>query len=213
MVKSLSEVCRLNLQPRILGIDDAPFQTNPRARGSEVHAVGIVTSRDRFEGMLYCGGIQQDGLNAGARLAEMVGRSKFLAQVHAVFLDGVMMGGLNVVDIQELATAVGRPVVAVMRHPPDLQRMLVAVKKVGEAGVREERIRAAGRVYEIREWVFQFRCPVVDGAAGREVVTADEVAMVLDRCKPEGAQQIPECLRMAHLIGAAIKTGQSSSSA
>lgn len=215
MVKSIPELCRRNISPRILGIDDAPFQSKPRVPGSEVHAVGVVTSLDRFEGMLYCGGIEQDGLNAGLRLSEAILESKFHDQIHAVFIDGVTMGGLNIVNIDELATAISRPVVAVMRFHPNIEKMLDAIAKLPHKEERTARIRAAGPIYEIREWVFQFRCPP---PSQREIetnstVTPDDVASLLDKCTPTGGQKIPECLRIAHLIGAAIKTGQSSSSA
>lgn len=213
MVKSVSEICRQNVQPRILGIDDAPFQSKPRVPGSEVHAVGVVTNEDRFEGMLYCGGIEQDGLNAGQRLAEAVLRSKFLDQIHAVLLDGITMGGLNVINIEDLACVLSRPVVAVMRYHPNMERMLGAIAKLPSSEERVSRIRAAGPIYEVRNWVFQFRCPPSGQASGNDAVTAEEIAMLLDKCTPLGGQKIPECLRMAHLIGAAIKIGQSSSSA
>lgn len=211
MVKSIGDLCRRDIKPRILGIDDAPFQSRPRQPGSEVHAVGVVTSEDRFEGMLYFGGIEQDGLNAGCCVAESVKKSKFLEQIHAVLLDGVTMGGLNVIDIDELARALQRPVIAVMRSQPNIEKMLGAISKVPDSDERVARIRAAGPIHEIRRWVFQFRSP--PAGSGAAVITAEEVALVLDKCTPGGQQKIPECLRMAHLIGAAIKTGQSSSSA
>lgn len=220
MVKSISDVCRLNLSPRTIGIDDAPFQTCPRIRGSEVHAVAIITSNDRFEGMLYIPAIHQDGLNAGQRLTEAILASKFHDQLHAVFLDGVTMGGLNVIDIAQLATDLQRPVVALMRTYPNLQRMLQAIEKLPEAQERIQRIRAAGPIYKIRNWIFQYRCPVPQARSQSEQidstyqsVTPDVIATLLEKCTPHSGQKIPECLRMAHLIGAAIKTGQSSSNA
>lgn len=219
MVKSIADVCRLNLSPRIIGIDDAPFQTRPRTPGAEVHAVAIITSDDRFEGMLYIPDIHQDGLNAGPRLTRSILDSKFHQQIHAVFLDGVTMGGLNVIDIEKLANDVQRPVVAVMRAYPKLDRMLQAIEKLPDAAERSARISAAGPIHQIRGWIFQYRSPAVTGeqkdgtTQHQSPLTPDEVAKLLDRCTPAGGQKIPECLRMAHLIGSAIKTGQSSSNA
>ncbi|CDF34883.1 unnamed protein product [Chondrus crispus] len=215
MVKSIPDICRRNISARILGIDDAPFQSKPRAPGSEVHAVGVITSRDRFEGMLYFGGIEQDGLNAGLRLSQTILQSKFHEQIHAVFLDGVSMGGLNIIDIDALARAISRPVVAVMRSPPNIGKMLGAIAKLPQEEERSDSIRAAGPIHEIRGWVFQFRCqpPSQRQVENGSLATPENMADLLDKCTPTGGQKIPECLRMAHLIGAAIKTGQSSSSA
>lgn len=208
MVKSISEVNRQNIAPRVLGFDDAPFQSRPRAPGSEVNAVGVITTSDRFEGMLYCGGILQDGLNAGEKLAEAVKRSKFHDQIHAVLLDGVTMGGLNVIDVQRLATEVQRPVIAVMRAQPNIEKMLNAISKLPFAHERRDRLSAAGPIHQIGNWVFQCRYPT-----GDDTTNPEEIATMLDRCTPKGTQKIPECLRIAHLIGSAIKSGQSSSSA
>lgn len=225
--------------------------------GSEVHSVGIVTSGDRFEGMLYVGGIHQDGLNAGDQLAAAIEQSKFHAQIHAVLLDGVTMGGLNVIDIHALARRVQRPVVAVMRAQPNMGRMLNAISFVASPDECIQRIESAGPVHVIDKWIFQYRTPGllnetetdtgaenakadadVDTRKGNgadaiaknagsgsgssssgDAVTYDadvdegDIVWLLTKCTPEGTQKIPECLRMAHLIGAAIKTGQSSSSA
>lgn len=255
-MKTIRQVRRRNLIPRVVGFDDAPFSTSPRVPGSEVHSVGIVTSGDRFEGMLYVGGIHQDGLNAGDQLAAAIEQSKFHAQIHAVLLDGVTMGGLNVIDIHALARRVQRPVVAVMRAQPNMGRMLNAISFVASPDARIQRIENAGPVHVIDRWIFQYRTPGVvndsntdigaenakadtggntDKESGTDAIVENvgsgsdsccgdsiaydadvdkgDIVWLLTKCTPEGTQKIPECLRMAHLIGAAIKTGQSSSSA
>lgn len=211
MVKSISELCRQKVAPRIIGIDDAPFQTKPRVPGSEVHAVAIVTTADRFEGMLYCGNIIQDGMNAGHVLSQTILTSKFHSQIHAVFLDGITMGGFNVIDIQCLADELHRPVVAVMRTTPDMESIYSALSRLPHSVERRRRIDAAGPVHHIGDWIFQYRCPAC--STHEAEVLPEEVALLLTKCTPQGTQKIPECLRIAHLIGAAIKTGQSSSSA
>lgn len=211
MVKSIPELNRRNVAPRVIGFDDAPFSTRPRVRGSEVHAVGVVTSADRFEGMLYCSEIEQDGLNAGDRLRDSVRNSKFHDQIHAVFIDGITMGGLNIIDIQKLANELDRPVIAVMRLPPNMGAFQEAILNLPDTEERLRRVGAAGPVHEITGWTFQYCCPSEQGEVDR--VSPEDVATLLNRCTPAGTQKIPECLRIAHLIGAAIKTGQSSSSA
>lgn len=213
MVKSIIEVHRKGVSPRLIGFDDAPFQSRPRIQGSEVHAVGIVTSADRFEGMLYVDKIAQDGDNAQQRLYESLTASKFHAQVHAVLLDGVTMGGFNVIDITYLAHMVQRPVIAVMRAQPNFSNMFNAATNLPDATSRIARIQTAGPVHTIRQWIFQYRCPPLAPEEAVNEVTPKHVAWLLDCNTPPGTQKIPECLRIAHLVGAAIKTGQSSSSA
>lgn len=214
MVKSIKEICRKKLTPRVLCFDDAPFETRPRRPGSEINAVGIVTRGDRFEGMLYVGGIEQDGHNAQECLQESILQSKFHEQIHAVLLDGITMGGLNVIDISYLASRINRPVISCMRRMPDIASMINAISHLSDSVLRTARVESAGPVHQVQTWVFQFRCPPPDdGDHHLSAVSPQDVADLLDLCTPVGTQKIPEGLRMAHLIGAAIKTGQSSSSA
>lgn len=212
MVKSLPEVCRTGLTPRAVGLDDAPFPSRPRQKGGEVHAVGIITSGDRFEGMLYIRGLSQDGLNAQHIYADQILKSKFHPQIHAVLLDGISVAGLDIIDIAWLANAVQRVVIAILRAQPDLAAFDAALSRLPHSEVRIARAREASPVYHIGPWFFQFRCPLrSDGQACD--VSPQDVAQFLSLCTPHGTQKIPECLRIAHLVGAAVMTGQSSSSA
>lgn len=186
MVKSLSAVLEQNVTPRVLGFDDAPFSVRPRVPLSSVPFVGVLTSGAHFEDMLYGTGIEQDGLNATDVLRDAILGSKFHAQIHAVVLDGVTAGGLNVVGLPVLADAVQRPVVAVMRRPPDLPAVEAAAAALPEGTERVRRIRAAGRVHEIGRWVFQVCAPAGVG------IEAEAVARILDKGTPNEAQKVPE---------------------
>lgn len=200
-VKSVAELCRLGLSPRVMGIDDAPFESKPRRPGSAVSAMGIVTTNSRFEGALYWNGdIHMDGLNAGDVLRDAIVPSKFYAQLHAVLLDGVTMGGLNVVDISALAVALDRPVVSIMRRVPDIPKMLEAVSRLPHAAESERRLRDAGRIFEVDSWIFQYRWGKTDD--DRQPPTPEEIAQLLDKCTPTGGQKIPEYVAASALSSA-----------
>ncbi len=179
---------------RVIGFDDAPF--HGEARGGSVNVSGIVCAGTRFEGMLW-GEVTQDGNDATAALAAMVSGSKFHAQVHLVLIDGLAFGGFNLVDLPGLAAALERPCVAVMRKHPNLPAVRRALARFPDAVRRLALVEAAGPIHEQSGFVFQ-----VAGA------TADETAQALALLTDMG--RVPECLRLAHLIGAAIKTGTSS---
>ena len=198
---------RSNLQLRALGFDDAPFSTNPRIFGSVVNVVGIATSNSKFEGMLY-GSIKQDFLDSTDVLISMIKRSKFLPQIHAVLIDGLTLGGLNVVDLQKVATEVDRVCVAVMRRQPNIEKMLNAMRNLPHFEERSSLLTKAGPIHVVQNWTFQYRVP-----NPHDYTTPEDVAKLLQLLTPTGTQKIPECLRIAHLIGAAIKTGESGSSA
>lgn len=177
---------------RAIGFDDAPF---PRRRGARVDLAGVVCRGTRFEGLLW-GHTRKDGWQATERIAEMLRRSKYLPQVHLVLLDGIAVGGLNVVDLPALAEAVGRPCVAVMRRVPDREAMERAIRKLPQPERRLERLRRAGPIHRRPPFVFQ-----VCGLG------ADEAHDALVRLTDTG--HVPEALRLAHLIASAVRDGES----
>lgn len=188
----LETLLRRGRRLRCLGVDDGPFQRGSRR---EVLVVGAVYSSVDFEGLLSTR-VRQDGANATARLIRMISGSKFQAQLHLVMLDGITLGGFNVVNLPQLARAVALPCAAVMRAPPDMGRVRRALANLPGADRRLRLMELAGPIHRAGELYFQCAGlePAVMGAA-----ILSNVA--------HGA--VPECLRAAHLIAAGIVTGQS----
>lgn len=177
---------------RAIGFDDAPF---PRKPGVSVPLVGAVCAGTRFEGMVF-GQVRKDGWNANAAIEALLRNGKFLPQLHLVLLDGIAFGGFNVVDLPGLAASLGRPCVAVMRKPPDLDAVALALQRLPRASARLARIRTAGPVHQRNGFVFQVK-------GGDPMEIADALARITD------TGRVPEALRLAHLIGSAVVTGQS----
>jgi len=178
--------------PRVIGFDDAPFD---RAAGSPVPISGIVCAGTRFEGMVW-GRATRDGNDATDVILALLRDSKFHAQVHAVLVDGLAVGGFNLIDLPRLSTELERPVVAVMRRPPDVDAVRAVLARFDDADRRLALLEAAGPIHT--EQGFTFQCH------GAEV---DVVAALLDRLTDRG--RVPEPLRLAHLIGSAVVLGQS----
>ena len=183
---------RPNRLLRAVGFDDAPF---PRRKGASVQVAGAVCCGTRFEGLVW-GRVRRDGFNATAELVQLLKGGKFLPQLHLVLLDGVAFGGLNMVDLPVLADSLGRPVIAVMRKLPDLAAMSAAIRKLPQAERRLKILRRAGPIHQRPPFVFQ-----VHG------LSPDEARAALERLTDRG--HVPEALRLAHLIGAAVVTGVS----
>jgi endonuclease V-like protein UPF0215 family len=177
---------------RAIGFDDAPFRRGSRGL---VGVAGVVCAGTRFEGLVW-GRVRQDGWNATDVLLQLLARSKFLPQLHLVLLDGIAMGGFNVVDLPRLAAGLGRPCLAVMRRAPDLEAVEAALRRLPRPMTRLEVLRRAGPVHRAGGFVFQVQ-------GGEPEAAAAALARLTDR----GA--VPEPLRLAHLIGAAVRTGES----
>jgi endonuclease V-like protein UPF0215 family len=177
----------------VVGVDDAPFL---RTHRGDVRVVGTVFAGVRLDGVLV-GRVRRDGANAARALAELVGGSRFAAHLHAVMLQGIALGGFNVVDLDELHARLGLPLLVVARRRPNLE----AIRAALFARVR------GGR----RKWALIERAGPMEPLAGlwtqRVGLSRDEAARLIARTTLHG--KLPEPLRTAHLIAGALQTGQS----
>src|SRR5262245_49045794 len=183
-------VCLLN---SFVGFEDGPFDRH--RPGARVLLVGAVCARTRLDGVI-AGRITKDGRNAVARVAALVRGSQFDGHIRAVLLNGIAFGGFNVVDIHALARLLDRPVLVVARRSPRLElirRALVALP----GGVRKwAMIEQAGPMEPVRSVYVQ--------RAGLSLVEARDL---LAATTLHG--NLPEPLRLAHLIAGGIVTGKS----
>ena len=195
----LEDLLRLNRTIRVIGFDDAPFVRPDRsalARSPNPVAVaGVVCAGTRFEGMLW-GQIQADGWDATEVLCAMLLKSKFLPQLHLVLLDGISLGGFNIIDLPQLATTIALPCVTVMRRMPNLKAIEQALQHLSDSDKRLALIQRAGRIHSAPPFYFQ-----VCGAD--PIVTAQVLQRVSDR------GHVPEALWVAHLITSAVLKGES----
>jgi hypothetical protein len=192
----LDSLLRLNRLIRVIGFDDAPFL---RHTGGRVAIAGVVCAGTRFEGMVW-GQIEQDGWDATDVILGLLLGRKFLPQLHIVLLDGIGFGGLNIVDLPKLSEQLKLPCVAVMRRMPNLVAVEQAMHRLPEPERRIQRLRQAGTIHAYPPFFFQ-----VCGASPTVIFS------VLERLTDCG--KVPEALRLAHLIGAAVVKGESGSSA
>jgi len=176
----------------VIGFDDAPFDLY---NDKTVNISGIVCSGIRFEGMLW-GAIEKDGDNATDVLTHMLLGSKFYEQIHMVLIDGLAFGGFNLIDLPKLTKSLERPCVAVMRKPPDMKAIKKALAIFDDYEKRIHIISMAGAIHRAGNIYFQVvdEDPIVVGKALKHVSDQGNV---------------PEALRLAHLIGAAVVLGQS----
>ncbi|WP_020413424.1 DUF99 family protein [Microbulbifer sp. VTAC004] len=191
-MKSLEELLRLNKLIRLIGFDDAPFK---KGRGTPVKVSGIVCSNTRFEGMLW-GEVKKDGMEATQVIAELLKNSKFYSQINVILTDGLAVGGFNIIDLPELSKTIDRPCIAVMRKLPDMAAIDRALQNFPDYRLRKETLLKAGEIHSLRNFYFQ-----VQGC------NPDIAARVLEQATDNG--NVPEALRLAHMIGAAVITGQS----
>ncbi len=177
----------------VIGFDDAPFL--PGYVGP-VKVVGTVFARLRLNGILI-GEVEKDGDDAAERLAELIQRSKFIENLHLVLLQGMALGGFNVVDVGQLHERLGLPVLIVARREPDMAAIREALlTKVPGGAQKWARVERLGAMEPLRAVYIQ-----------RTGLSRAQAETVLDLFTVEG--HIPEPLRTAHLIAGALVNGES----
>ncbi len=184
---------------RILGVDDAPFSFSDRT----TEIVGCLFRGGTMLEAVLRSDIQVDGFDATEKIAAMLNDSRQHDQTRVIMLDGITFGGFNIVDIQELHKAIGKPVIAVSRNRPDRERLSEALDNVDE---KERRLKMIERADEAvakqtgqGDIYFQF-----------EGIDREQAEKVIEVATTNG--MLPEPLRVAHLIAAGVKTGESTGS-
>ncbi len=189
---NLTKLLKHRRKIRTIGVDDTPFAEE---RGGAVGIVGAVCAGTRFEGMLF-GNATKDGDDATGVIIDMLRRSKFLVQLNILLTDGIAVGGFNIIDLKQLHEALNLPCVAVMRRLPDMPAVIGALRHFSDRKTRLDTIARAGPIHQIDGFTFQ-----VQGAS------PPQTAEILTRLTDTG--KVPEALRLAHIIGSAIVTGES----
>jgi endonuclease V-like protein UPF0215 family len=177
----------------VVGFDDAPFA---RTHRGDVLLVGAVCSRTRLDGVLS-GRVRRDGANSTERMIQLVSGAQFKEHVQAVLLQGIAVAGFNVVDVHALHAALGIPVLVIARRLPDLPGM--------------QRALAANVAGSARKWGLIERAGPMESIARIHVqrvgLTLAETSALLTATTLHG--NLPEPLRLAHLIAGGVTTGAS----
>jgi endonuclease V-like protein UPF0215 family len=177
----------------LAAFDDGPFARDHTGR---VPVVGTVYADLRLDGVLS-DAIDKDGDDAAETLERMIRTSRFDAHIRLVMLQGIALGGFNVVDVFELHHRLGRPVLVVSRRRPDLQALRRALLDHIPSGAAKWRIIERLGPMEPAGRVFVQRVGLTHAAALETV----------ERFAVHG--HVPEPLRCAHLIAGALVEGQS----
>lgn len=177
----------------VIGFDDAPFAHDHRG---DVMLIGAVCSRTRLDGIVS-GRVRRDGINSTETMIALIQGSQFAEHVRAVMMKGIAVAGFNVVDIHALSERLGVPVVVVTRRPPDFAAVHTALRSRTPGAERKWRlIQRAGALERIGPLYVQ-----------RVGIDADATRELLRATTLHG--NIPEALRLAHIIAGGVTTGRS----
>jgi endonuclease V-like protein UPF0215 family len=181
---------------RALGVDDGFFV--PHSRGYALIAGVVFRGGYWLDGVMHTR-VEVDGLDATDKIASMITNSPHNKQLRIIMLSGVTFAGFNVVDIRNLSLKTGLPVIAVVREKPDFPEIYNALRNLPNSEERWEAIKGAGKPFMVntrsrRARVYVQACGVFEDDA-RKIVKVTSTR-----------SDIPEPLRVAHLIASGIST-------
>ena len=181
------------MKPHVLGVDDAPFK---KAQRWPVPIVAVTMEGASVVEAVAIGAFPVDGEGASAYLAGWIGGLRTRPVLQAVLLGGITIAGLGLVDLAELARRLELPVLAVTRRDPHGSELRTALRAAG----LERRLAILARTPPT--------CPAAEGVyvacAGIDTETAGRLVRAT-----LGKARVPEAVRVAHLIGRALVSGES----
>jgi uncharacterized protein len=139
--------------------------------------------------------VRVDGTDGTDAVVGLVRSTGALDGIRAMLVDGAVVGGFNVLDLDRLHEALGIPVVAVTRRPPDFDRIHAALRTwFGSDAPRRWRLLRAHRLFRVPTG----EAPILAAAVGCRAVDATQL---VQRTTVRGYW--PEPLRLAHLVASA----------
>lgn len=183
-------------QIRILGIDDSPFRFGER----KALVVGaLVRIPNYLEGVMKAE-VTIDGSDASQVVTEMISRSRYRDQIKAVFFDGIALAGFNILDLAMIHDALDIPLLTVTRDEPDFGKIKAALMK--HFPDWRERYSLLTRL-ELKQIKTEHKSLYASGIG----ISWPEFEELVRLSTVRGA--VPEPVRMAHLIAAAMVKGES----
>jgi endonuclease V-like protein UPF0215 family len=179
---------------RVLGVDDGAFM--PHVEG-QVPVIGVV-----FRGGYWLDGVMHtkiavDGFDATEKISSMITGSSHYKQLRVILLNGITFAGFNIVDVKALNVVTKLPVITVTREKPDLAEIREALQNLPCSKERWEAILNAGEPVEVSTRGAKAKVYVQTAGVSKE--DAQKILRLTST-----RSNIPEALRVAHLIASGI---------
>jgi len=174
-------------KPRTISFDDGSFS---EFRG-EVVIVGVVMRGNDTVENVVAGKVTIDGNDSTTTIIKLVKETP--QNMNAIFIDGIALGGLNVVDLAEISRETGLPTISITRKKPDFESLKRAVDKTQDPQKKWATVLSNGPLLEYGNLFFQFSGTTESGAK-----------LLIKECSRDS---LPEGLRLAHIIASGITRG------
>ena len=183
-------------QIRLLGIDDAPFTFTEKY----TTVVGVVMRGGEYLECVLSRQVTVDGNDASYICKDMIKNSRHRKQLKVMMLDGIALGGFNIVDIKEVYSSTNLPVITITRDLPDFEKIKIALQKNFKDWKNRLEMIRIGKIHEVKT----VHNPIYVKCVG---ISINETKEIIKLSTIRGA--IPEPLRVAHLIASCVTRGES----
>lgn len=183
-------------QIRILGIDDAPFTFTEKYST----VIGVVMRGGEYLECVLRSQVSVDGNEATTIVKEMIQNTKHRQQLKTAMIDGVALGGFNIVNIHEVYDSTKLPIITITRDKPDFEKIKSALQKNFHDWEDRWEIIQKGEMHKVKT----SHNPIYVKCVGISIELAEEL---INLSTIRGV--IPEPLRVAHIIASGITRGES----
>ena len=183
-------------QIRLLSVDDSPFTFTEKY----ATVIGVVMRGGSYIECVLRDQVSIDGDDATFVCKNMIKNTRHRKQLKAMLLDGIALGGFNVVDIEDIYSSTGLPIITVTRDKPDFNKIEDALKKNFKDWKQRLTLIKNGMLYEVKTShnpIF-VKCAGVSIEGAKEIIKLSTIRGV-----------VPEPIRVAHLIASGIIRGES----
>lgn len=181
---------------RLLGIDDSPFTFSHKYDS----IIGVVMRGGEYVECVLRNTVKIDGADATKKCIDMINNTRHKIQLKAVLIDGVALGGFNILDLDNLYNSTKVPIITITRDNPDFKKIEKALKKNFRDWEKRLDLIKNGRLYKIET----SHKPIFIKCVGLSINEAKEIIKI---STIRGV--IPEPIRVAHIIASGITRGES----
>jgi endonuclease V-like protein UPF0215 family len=181
---------------RLLGIDDSPFNFH----NDNTRVIGVVMRGSSYLECVLSRNISIDGSDATFACIDMIKKTRYSKQLKAILLDGITLGGFNVVDMREIHSHTNLPLITITRDKPNFKKIEIALKKNFYDWKKRLKIIRNGELHKITTK----HNPIYVKFLG---LYLEEVKEIIRISTIRGV--IPEPIRVAHIIASGIARGES----
>ena len=183
----------MKANPIVIGFDDATFGLKTKSKTTQL--IGVVCQGIRLVNVLRTE-IQIDGNNATGKLIELVKQNE--KHVQFILTHSITFGGFNLINLNTIYNELKKPIIAVNDRKVDIDSVIKAIKNNFPNTYKQKvlNIIEAGNLYYTQIETAGGLSDIYYHLKGIEIKKVDSL---LEKICVDS--KLPECIRIAHLIG------------